>query len=104
MIDKPLDEMNVFELRVQIAREVGLNRNYRSGFGKRDLNSIYAFLTGEFYFDKRLYNTAASPPLSELRQTVAAEIGIDRDDSRKFRRDELQQIATELLTRPDRRQ
>lgn len=101
------DELRVVDARIAIASRVGLNRNPRSGLGKRDLNSIYAFLTGEFLFDKREYGTSESPSLRACRIAVADEAGIDSYDEyssgRPFRLDELVELVRTLEAHRDQR-
>lgn len=68
---QPTENLTKAELRARIARPVGLNTVARTNFTLRELNSIYAYFEGEFFFPKRAYNTSASPSIKELRVQVA---------------------------------
>lgn len=72
-----LEDLTKAEIRLRIAQPVGLRTDYHSAFGKKDLNSIYAYLTGEHYFPKRDYNTPQSPDIEELRVQVAIRTPIN---------------------------
>lgn len=95
------------DARLVIAYNVGLNTSLHTPFGLRDLNSIYAYLTGEWFFDKRDYWTTRSPSPWRIRKAIAFEVGIDYDPGptrdRAFKRDSLVKLAQEIDRRSDKR-
>lgn len=55
---KSYSELTRSEARLRIAARVGLNTNPDTKFGKQESNSIYAYITGEFWADpKKFYQT-----------------------------------------------
>lgn len=107
--DEPLSELTNPEIRLRIAGPVGLRTSYDSAFGKSTLNSIYAYLTGEYYFPKRHYRTRLSPPVGHLRHAVAAEAEIEgydvthRENARAFRKAELIALCETVESASDQR-
>lgn len=101
-------EMSHAEARLVICRRVGLNTSPRSTFGKSDLNSIYRYLTGEFYYPRELYYTPDSPPTGKIRQAIAREVGLSYDPgpdwNRPFVLENVQKLAREIRNRDDKRQ
>lgn len=72
-----------------------------------DLNTIYRYLTGTFYFPNCDYYTAESPETGEVRQAVAFEAGLDYDpgpnDNRPYVLDNVRNLAEVVKTREDAR-
>lgn len=120
-LDQPDHEKTVPDLRVAIARRVGVNINADSGLSKTALNSVYAYLTGEFYYPRWASHRPDSKefaPRDKVLCKVAreAEIGTlgDEDsdsDWRKhyedapgdFRKSDLHDLLDELKSRGDQR-
>ena len=102
--DAPVDELRVIDARFAVAAEVGFNHTPRTGFGKLELNSIHAYLTGSFAFEKRVYNTSNSPDIGDLRALVAAVAGIGTyEPPREYHRDELRLLADTIRNTGDNR-
>lgn len=105
---KPYDEMSHEEARLVISRQVGLNKKPRSAYGKADLNSIYRYITGEFYFPIDEYYTPDSPKTGEIRGAIAVIVGLDYesglDNNRPFDLEDVRELAEFIKGRKDRRQ
>lgn len=106
--DMETSEMTSAEARLQIDREVGLNRTPYHPFGKSHLNAMYAYFTGKHYFPKRELGTTDSPESGEIRYAIAQECDTeyteeDRDKNRPFRRKALRDLADEVRNTSDRR-
>lgn len=75
--DADLMKLRREDIRLRIARKVGLNTKFDSPFTLRDLNSIYAYLTGGHHFPKWQYRTKLSPTAPTVRLAVAKAAGVD---------------------------
>jgi hypothetical protein len=84
--DRSVDDMSHPEARLVIIRNVGLNLSPWSHFGKADLNSIYRYLTGEFYFPLDEYHTSESPTKGEIRLHIAGTADLSYNPGPKFSR------------------
>lgn len=112
--ETPVSDMTVPEIRLSIGRIAGLKTNPESRFGKKELNSIHAFLTGEWVYEPRHYGTPLSKDVNFVRMRVAMKAGIseylphpddppDHDTHRPFRQSELVSLRDELKKSEDKR-
>lgn len=71
------------------------------------LNSVYAYFTGEFYFHPADYGSDRSPAVGKLRQEIAAEadFSYERGESgnRAYRKAELVSLLRSVAARSDSR-
>ncbi len=92
----------------EIGRIVGFRGFSRTQLRKKDLNSIYWYLTGSTVARWQSFGTARSPTYILLRKAVADEVGFAYRDSwtssRPYRRNELQSIVYSLRNSEDHRQ
>lgn len=72
--DTELDDMTRAELRVWIARTVACHTTPRTPLDISSLNSVYAYLTGEFCVSPRDVGTSRSPGTARVREKVAIEV------------------------------
>lgn len=103
----------VRDIRNLIASLVGINTNPRTRFGKKELNSIHAYLTGEWYYPKRDYNTPESPPAEAVRIAVAVKAPVEDyipspndapgEVTRPFNKSELIDLLETLQNQGDKR-
>lgn len=104
---RAIDDMSHAEARLVIIRHVGLNLSPWSHFGKADMNSVYRYLTGEFYFPTRDYYTSDSPSTGEVREAVAAEAGLDYDrgpdGNRPYTLKNVRNLARKIRQHEDKR-
>jgi hypothetical protein len=113
---QPVEEMTNAARRGRIAHIVGCKTNWESPLDKRTLNSVHAYLTGEFYTPPGALNTPESPdfePRADIMVAVAAEADIADPESwavdgestmpKGFRSHELVALIEELKERGDRR-
>lgn len=72
---KPIDEMTCQDLRTEIGFQVG----FKAGriLQKPHLNSIHAYLYGEFFCKPARLYTDASPSLRQYRNVLAHRIGFE---------------------------
>lgn len=112
-----IDDLTVPEIRLRIAMRVAYHkRNPESPLGKRELNTIHCYLTGEYHFPFKHLQTTDSPGIGTLRQAAMEEIGYkaysfsseeghDRtaEDARWLRRKELKVLLVEIERRDDLR-
>lgn len=122
IIEDELNDLVKSEIMLRIARRVGLNTNPKTPLSLWELNAVYAFLTGEHYYEKRLYQTSQSPPIGEVRLALAEEAPIpaydtsiledaengeydpeEHDRPNPYTRVELIQLAARVETTPDQR-
>jgi hypothetical protein len=72
------------------------------------LNSVYAYFTGEFHFHPADYGTDRSPEGGEVRQDISLQAAFDyeRGESmnRAYRKDELVALLRAIATRSDQRE
>lgn len=112
-LDKDVDDMRRWELRGKIAVLVGCNTNWRTPLSKSTLNSVYAYMTGEFHVQPARIHHQDATPRSEILLSVVYAAGIgDPDDRwtptngetpRELRRDELQKLYEVMSDRGDQR-
>lgn len=74
--DEPREDIRKCDLRLRIAKTVGLKTRPDTPFGKLDLNSIHAYLTGEHHFPKWQWGTGQSSSFTDLRVAVAEAAGV----------------------------
>lgn len=102
--DKDFEELLTSEARIVVARNVGINHDPRLRFGLADLNAIYGYITGDWYFEKREYGTARSPDSAEVRAAIADEVGFEDDEyPSAFDGPILRKIAETVEEKPDDR-
>lgn len=92
-----------------IGMYVGFNGAKRTRLRKRDLNSIYWYLTGETAAPWIDFDTKRSPDSVYLRERVADAVGFHYSDDawvdgRLYRRNELRAILYALRSSPDKRE
>lgn len=105
-MSKTEDERTNDELR----RKIGLKTGYHitgTALPKDCLNSVYAYLNGEFYIHpSRVYNTSETT-LEDLRVAVAIDGGAGpmypREGGRAFNKSELQNIVYTMNETGDQR-
>lgn len=112
-VDAPLEDMTAAELRTRIARDVGALTNPMTALDKGTLNSIYAYLTGEFYIPKSAldrYDSVRWKSRSEVLRAVLVEAGLDDIYARGpdydpdyLRVEELRRLAAIIHNRTDQR-
>jgi len=111
-LDCPYGEMARFQLRGSIAVEAGKKTNWETPLTKETLNSVYAYLTGEYVIPKRALHNPDHPafrPRQYILSTVVFEaaIGEPQDEwspvggsqPTELRRDELQTLREEMDSR-----
>ena len=81
IMEKDIGEMTRADCRLRIAREVGLNKDMNTPFGKRHLLSIYWYVTGSTPCPKKIIGTQGSPHIGSLRAKIAHEIDQRLEDS-----------------------
>lgn len=115
-LDKPVEEQTVAELRGTIARKAGKRTNWSTPLDKPTLNSVYAYLTGEFYTPKRALHDPDHyhfEPRAALLVGVVHEAGIGEpedewsfsraDQPDALRKPELRALHREMSERGDQR-
>lgn len=95
------------ELRIEIARRVGLLIKPANGFTLRQLNSIYWYLTGDPYFELRDLGTPESPEHDEIRRGISNAVGFQYDVShygnKNFKKSQLAEIRDAIYDNEDKR-
>lgn len=115
-LDKPRSEMNRAELRGKIARRAAVTTNWATPLDWNTLNSVYAYLTGEFYVPKSASHRPNHPdykPRDDILLAVVheAEIGELSDEwsaavdgqPQGLRKDELLELDRTMADRGDQR-
>lgn len=107
--DQPIHRLRMRDARVFIAREVGVNATPRTPLDKHTLNSLYAYLTGEFIVTPEMVLHPKSPNIEDVRYEVAMEMGFRQfpdpaEELKTFRLGELRAIAKWLRENPDQRE
>lgn len=124
---KPTVEKNCPELRLAIARRAGTRTTDSCGLDKNTLNSVYAYLTGEFYLPRYTYHRPEHPEFVSRKKvlyavaheaevdTLGADVAEDEDVEsdwarpleaapRELRRADLYDLLTEMKQRDDQRE
>jgi hypothetical protein len=114
-LNQPVEEMTNAARRGRIAHIVGTKTYWETPLDKRTLNSVHAYLTGEFYTPPAALNTPDSPdfePRADIMAAVVAESDIADPElwageggpaPRGFRSHELVALIEELNERGDNR-
>lgn len=114
--DEPLPTLRRCDIRLRIAKKVGLNTNVETPFSKLEVNSIHAYLVGEHIFPKWKYRTPESPPIGNLRvwlareieyedytMTTAAQEAVDAEEARPFHKAGLIALCRAVEDQNDKR-
>lgn len=101
------DELTVPELRAEVQSRAGVNELSYSAFTKSTLNSVYAYLTGEFYIKPDHIHLSRSDDRADVLEAVAraAEIEDWLDDPvAQFNKDHIESLLEEMNERGDQRE
>lgn len=119
--ETPVAEYTVKQLRARIAYKAGMRRRPDSPLTMSTLNSVHAYLTGEFAVRPAVINTPKSPGREKLREEMAVLVYNESDgqhmdeyvpstdeggeiNPRAFRRSELEGIFRQMITTDDQRE
>lgn len=110
--EEDLEDLTKTEIRARIGRPLGFSGRYDTPLTLRELNSIYAYFEGRFFFPKRDYGTSRSPPIAELRVQVSNVAPITAyppepetgKQPRQYRKTELIQLCRQVEDGSDQRQ
>jgi len=102
-------EMGDEEAVFKISNVIGFNGTDMDRVRRRDLNSIYWYVTGEMFAPMIDFGSERSPCPFELRKAVAEAGGFhynpndEAEQPRPYRQQELQAIVHKLRNTPDSR-
>jgi len=115
-LDKDRSEQVVAELRGVVARKTGVRTDWSTPLDKETLNSVYAYLSGEFAVPKTALHKPQHPDFEDREHILwavvsAAGIGGPEDDwsqsteytPNSLRKDELKELIAAMNERGDRR-
>ena len=115
-LDGDTESLTIPDLRQKIAVQVGCRTQAHTPLDKSTLNSIYAYLTGEFAYPRRARHRVNHPaycPRHEVLRGVVIEAGLGEPEDgwsasvagnpRALRRDELLKLAEHLRDTEDKR-
>jgi len=106
--DMSIEDMTKSDALQEIGRIAGFRGFSRTQLRKRDMNSVFWYLTGETIAHWQHFDTQRSPTYVLMRRALADACDIEYIDSwtdtRPFQRDELREIVREMRLSDDHRQ